>query len=104
MSTAMRRAGMRRQAQEQLAALRLQRLRQARNLTQEETALAMGVSQGSLSKLERRTNVTMALLRRYVAAIGGRLEVSVLLPPTAGPRQGTGGSRTPGRRVHLVLA
>jgi DNA-binding XRE family transcriptional regulator len=97
------RADIRQRAKEKLAGLRLQRLREARHLTQEEAARAMGVSQAALSKLERRTNVTIGVLQRYVEAIGGRLEVSVVLPTTGGSRPRRG-ARANGKRVHLVTA
>ena len=79
----------------------MQRLREARHLTQEETAQAMGVSQAALSKLERRPNVTIGVLQRYVEAIGGRLEVNVVIPApgSARPRRG---ARVTGKRIQLV--
>jgi transcriptional regulator with XRE-family HTH domain len=101
--TAEERADIRQRAKEKLAGLRLQLLREARHLTQRETAHAMGVSQAALSKLERRTNVTIGVLQRYVEAIGGRLEVSVVLPMTGGSRTRRG-ARATSKRVHLVTA
>jgi transcriptional regulator with XRE-family HTH domain len=101
--TAEERADIRQRAKEKLAGLRLQLLREARHLTQREAAQAMGVSQAALSKLERRTNVTIGVLQRYVEAIGGRLEVSVVLP-TAGSPSPRRGARVSGKRVHLVTA
>ena len=101
--TAEERADIRQRAKEKLAGLRLQRLRESCNLTQEEAAHAMGVSQAALSKLERRTNVTIGVLQRYVEAIGGRLEVSVVLP-TARSSRPRSRARSTGRRVQLVTA
>jgi transcriptional regulator with XRE-family HTH domain len=65
----------RRKAQEKVAALRLQQVRKAHNITQKELAASMGLSQSALSELERRPNITLSLLQRYVEALGGHLEV-----------------------------
>ena len=35
----------------------------------------MGLSQSALSELERRPNITLSVLQRYVEALGGHLEV-----------------------------
>ncbi len=101
--TAEERAEIRQRAKEKLAGLQLQRLREARHLTQKEAAQAMGVSQAALSKLERRPNVTLGVLQRYVEAIGGRLEVNVVLPTRGSPRPRRG-ARITGKRIHLVTA
>jgi len=53
----------------------LQELRRRRGVTQEELAELMGVRQASISKLERRDNVTVATLQGFVEALGGTLEV-----------------------------
>jgi transcriptional regulator with XRE-family HTH domain len=74
------RAEIRRRAREKVAGIRLQHLRELRHLTQAEAADAMGVSQAALSKLERRPNVTISALQRYVEALGCRLEVTVVMP------------------------
>jgi DNA-binding XRE family transcriptional regulator len=58
-----------------LAAMPLQELRQARQMTQTELAQALGVNQGEVSKIEHRTDVYLSTLASYVEALGGRLEV-----------------------------
>jgi len=58
----------------------LQKLREARHLTQASLANVMGVSQSEVSKIERRTDVYVSTLGSYVEAMGGRLEVSVIFP------------------------
>ena len=100
--TAEQRAEIRQRAKEKLAGLQLQRLREASHLTQEKAAQAMGVSQAALSKLERRSNVTIGLLQRYVEAIGGRLEVNVVMPGQRAPRGRRGKPTTGGKRFALV--
>jgi len=77
--TAEERAEIRHRAQEKLAGLRLAQIREAQHMTQQEAARAMGVSQAALSKMERRPNVTVGALQRYVEALGGKLEVNVVL-------------------------
>lgn len=73
--TVEQRLEIRRKAKEKIAAIRLQRLREQREVTQEDLAEQMGLTQAALSKLERRPNVTLSNLQRYVEALGGRLEI-----------------------------
>ena len=58
----------------------LQKLREARHLTQANLANVMGVSQSEVSKIERRTDVYVSTLGSYVEAMGGRLDVNVIFP------------------------
>ena len=53
----------------------LRALREAAGLTQEELAQRVAVTQSQLSKLERREDYRLSTLRRYVAALGGQLEI-----------------------------
>lgn len=55
------------------AEMRLYDLRKARGLTQQTLAEAMDVAQGEVSKIERRTDVYLATLRRFIEAMGGEL-------------------------------
>jgi transcriptional regulator with XRE-family HTH domain len=73
--TSEQRQEIRRKAKAKVAAIRLQSLRESRRMTQEELARQMGLTQTALSKFERRPNVTLANLQRYVEALGGRLEI-----------------------------
>jgi transcriptional regulator with XRE-family HTH domain len=66
--------------QELLAELPLQELRQARALSQEELAEVLGLNQATVSKLERRTDMYLSSLRRFVEAMGGELEISANFP------------------------
>lgn len=56
--------------------LRLAELRRERGLSQAQVAAALGISQSDVSKLERRGDVRLSTLRRYVSALGGTLRVS----------------------------
>jgi transcriptional regulator with XRE-family HTH domain len=53
-------------------------LREEAGLSQRELAERIGVSQPRIAAIERSRNVTLDVLEQYVAAIGGRLQISVL--------------------------
>lgn len=65
---------------ELLAELPLQELRQARALSQQELAEVLGLNQATVSKLERRTDMYLSSLRRFVEAMGGELEITARFP------------------------
>jgi predicted transcriptional regulator len=56
----------------------LQELRRGMNLTQVDAARAAEMTQGELSRLESRGDHRISTLRRYVEALGGRLEVAAV--------------------------
>jgi transcriptional regulator with XRE-family HTH domain len=70
----------RKRTQELLSELPLQELRQARALSQEELAEVLGLNQATISKLERRTDMYLSSLRRFVEAMGGELEIIASFP------------------------
>ncbi len=55
----------------------LKALRQEQELSQTELAALMGIRQASVSKLENQTDMQLSTLRKYVAALGGELEINV---------------------------
>jgi DNA-binding transcriptional regulator YiaG len=61
---------------EMLAEMALHELRQARERSQEELARALKVGQPAVAKLERRTDMYVSNLRRYIEALGGSLEIT----------------------------
>src|SRR5215813_9894474 len=61
---------------EMLAEMALHELRQARERSQEELARSLKVGQPAVAKLERRTDMYVSNLRRYVEALGGSLEIT----------------------------
>lgn len=60
--------------------LTLRDLRKARSLTQVRLAEMLGQKQVSIAKLEKRTDLLLSTLRRYVEAMGGRLDLVVEFP------------------------
>ena len=67
-------------AKELMAEMLLKEIRKFMGLTQEELARQLGVSQPSLSKLERQDDMQVSTLRRLVEALGGQLEIIAHLP------------------------
>ena len=61
--------------EQELLEMDLRALREAAGLTQEELAQRVDVTQSQLSKLEHREDFRLSTLRRYVAALGGQLEI-----------------------------
>ncbi len=66
------------QARAQLTALTLQELRQELAMTQIDVAHAAEMSQSELSRLESRADHRISTLRRYVEALGGKLEIAAV--------------------------
>jgi DNA-binding XRE family transcriptional regulator len=62
------------------SAVLLRELRAALGFTQEQLATRLGVQQAAVSRLERRPDITLRSLRRYVEALGGELEINVRTP------------------------
>lgn len=60
--------------------LSLAELRRARALTQDQLAADLNVGQASIAKLERRTDMYLSTLRRFVEAMGGELEIVAKFP------------------------
>jgi transcriptional regulator with XRE-family HTH domain len=52
-------------------------LRNAREMTQEQVAKAMGTSQVAVSKMESRRDFLLSSLSRYVRATGGVLRINI---------------------------
>lgn len=69
-----------RRAADMLVDVRLAELRQALELTQQEVADALGRNQSAVAALEKRTDMLLSTLRKYVEAMGGQLEVVATIP------------------------
>jgi DNA-binding Xre family transcriptional regulator len=64
----------------QMETTRLAELRRRRGFTQVHLSKLLGITQSDLSKLERRHDLRLSTLRRYVAALGGRLRLVADFP------------------------
>jgi len=58
----------------------LRELRHARKLTQVKMAKKLGVSQDSISRLEKRSDLLLSTLRKTIEAMGGRLSLVAEFP------------------------
>lgn len=67
-----------------VAALReemtLAEVRQARQLTQDSLSETLNVGQEAVAKMEKRADMYVSSLRRYITAMGGELEVVARFP------------------------
>lgn len=63
-----------------LAEMPLHELRRARELSQSSLAEVLGVGQGAVSKMERRTDMYISTLRSYIKAMGGDLVIEAKFP------------------------
>jgi transcriptional regulator with XRE-family HTH domain len=65
-------------AELRLGELRLAELRRGRGVSQATVADALDVSQPNISRIEQSDDLRLSTLNRYVAALGGRLEVQAI--------------------------
>ena len=61
----------------------LQELRKARKLTQVSVAKQLGITQDSVSRLEKRSDLLLSTLRKAVEALGGELSLVAEFPDRA---------------------
>lgn len=61
-----------------LKRMSLREVRKELGRTQVQVAKEAGMSQGDLSRLERRTDHLLSTLERYAEALGGRLDVALV--------------------------
>ena len=62
------------------AALPLAELRQARHFSQEQLAAELEVKQPAVAKIEKKTDMYISTVRRFVEAMGGKLEIRAHFP------------------------
>ncbi len=62
-------------AEVDLRHLPLHELRAARQLTQQQLAPALNITQAAVSQLEERTDVYLSTLGNFIEAMGGQLEL-----------------------------
>ena len=58
----------------------LRELRRARKLTQTRMAKTLGISQDSVSRLEKRSDLLLSTLRKTIEAMGGNLSLVAEFP------------------------
>jgi predicted XRE-type DNA-binding protein len=75
------------------AVITLHRLREERGLTQVQVAEVLDVTQGNVSRLERSGDLYVSTLSRYVAALGGHLELTAVFPDQVVPLDLPSGGR-----------
>src|SRR5579863_8546769 len=61
----------------------LRELRKARKLTQARVAKKLGITQDSVSRLEKRSDLLLSTLRKTVEAMGGNLSLVAEFPDRA---------------------
>ena len=61
----------------------LRELRRARKLTQVRMAKALGITQDSVSRLEKRSDLLLSTLRKTIKAMGGNLSLIAEFPDRA---------------------
>ncbi len=61
----------------------LRDLRKARKLTQARLAKTLGISQDSVSRLEKRSDLLLSTLRKTVKAMGGEMRIVAEFPDRA---------------------
>jgi transcriptional regulator with XRE-family HTH domain len=60
--------------------MRLNQIREARQLTQVKLAEALNINQGAVSTMEKRTDMYVSTLRNYIEAMGGSLKITAEFP------------------------
>ena len=58
----------------------LAEVRRALRLSQEELAQTLQVGQAAIAKIEKRTDMYVSTLRRFIEAMGGELEIVARFP------------------------
>lgn len=74
-------------------ALALHELRKSRKVSQDALAQKLSVGQPAVAKLERRSDMYVGNLRRYVEALGGTLEITARFPDGAVTVTDIGGTK-----------
>ena len=67
-------------SKQMIDAMPLEELRMARNITQTHLATLLRITQASVSKMEKRTDMYVSTLRSFVQAMGGELEIRAVFP------------------------
>ncbi|MDQ0390438.1 XRE family transcriptional regulator [Labrys monachus] len=65
------------------AEMDLGEMRRAMKLSQEEIGQTLQINQGSVAKIEKRADMYVSTLRRFIEAMGGELEIVARFPDHA---------------------
>ena len=65
------------------ADMSLAELRQARQLTQQNLGQTLHVGQAAIAKMEKRADIYVSNLRRFIEAMGGELQIVAQFPEGA---------------------
>ncbi len=64
----------------ELAEMPLNKIRNARHLTQKQVAQELSINQAAVSKIENQTDMHIKTLGRFIEAMGGKLELVATFP------------------------
>ena len=67
-------------AQQMLAEMPLSAIRHAQAMSQMHLAEILKINQASVSKLERRVDMNISTLRKFIESMGGKLEINAVFP------------------------
>lgn len=73
--------------------IELGRIRREAEVTQAEMAARLGITQGSVSQLERRGDVLLSTLSQYLAALGAEARITVTIGDRTFEHELTGGQQ-----------
>lgn len=65
---------------ERIEEMLLRELRQALDLTQRQVAASLRIEQAAVSKMEKQTDMYLSTLQRFIAAMGGQLDIVARFP------------------------
>ena len=63
--------------------MKLAQIRRARQRSQKQIGEAPNIGQASVAKIEKRTDMYVSTLRRFIEAMGGELEIVAHFPDQA---------------------
>ncbi|NYT86738.1 helix-turn-helix domain-containing protein [Pollutimonas harenae] len=58
----------------------LKELRKATQHTQDDLAIALGVGQGTISRIEKRDDMLVSTLQHYIESVGGTMQILATFP------------------------
>jgi predicted transcriptional regulator len=67
------------EVEQELIEMDLRAVRELAGKTQVEVAVEVEMTQSEVSRFEKRSDVRLSTLRRYIEALGGELEISAVL-------------------------